>query len=426
MRSRPQRILTAARASGRPGRNAPLPLASLVALVLPIAALLAGSPAPALAGGPDECNGSHPGWVFCSGFEEGSLSLWDDYDGNPPTTNTLMLDPGPLGASGNHVMRLHVPAGRGGADLVKVLPQGYDRLYARWYVKWDAGYDFTIPNHGGGLFAGSRDYLGQSGYRPTGSDWFSSWLEPLTSNGRLNSYTYYRGMYQDCADPNGSCWGDHFPCMMDEGQSYCKKAQDRETVLPPVLEVNRWYCIEVMMDGGTPTTTGTGANGVFDYWIDGVEIGPWSDLWLRTSSSLKLDILYLSLFYHDTHPDAGIMIDDVVISTQRIGPRARATTAVGETPVPEGYVLKANVPNPFNPRTTLRFELPVAESIRLGIYDIEGRLVRRLIDGLSEPGQHAVVWDGKDGAGRDLASGVYLAHLEAGGKTLIGRMSLVR
>src|SRR5688500_5915666 len=47
--------------------------------------------------------------VFCSGFEEGNKSVWDDYDGNPDATNLLMTDPGPCARTGNHVMRLRVP-----------------------------------------------------------------------------------------------------------------------------------------------------------------------------------------------------------------------------------------------------------------------------------------------------------------------------
>src|SRR5262245_7979899 len=49
--------------------------------------------------------------VFCSGFEEGNKSIWDDYDGNPDSTNILMSDPGPCNTASNHVMRLLVPAG---------------------------------------------------------------------------------------------------------------------------------------------------------------------------------------------------------------------------------------------------------------------------------------------------------------------------
>jgi len=406
--------------------HSPLLLTALLA-ALAIAALLVWLPARARAAGTDECGSSHAGWVFCTGFEEGNLNLWDDYDGNPSTTNTLMLDPGPANLTGNHVMRLRAPAGSGVADLVKVLPQGYDRLYARWYVKWEPGYDFTALNHGSGLHAGSRDLLGHSGDRPNGSDWFSAFLEPSTTDRRIFAYSYSRGMYQDCTDPSGSCWGDRIPCLLDQGQMYCLKTQDRQSGPLPQMQTGRWYCIEMMMDGGTPTSTAAGANGVLDYWIDGQEIGPWNGLWLRTTSGLKLDVLWLALFFHSTHSVQGIMLDDVAISTQRIGPRGgTAITGVEDTPVSVGYVLRPNVPNPFNPQTTLSFELPAAESIRLAVYDAQGRLVRELVNGRREAGRHTVNWDGTDAAGRSLASGTYLARLEAGGRTLIDRMSLVR
>lgn len=270
----------------------------------------------------DECSNTAAEWVFCSGFEEGNLEIWDDYDGNPEPDNLLMEHPGPLNQPGNHVMRLRVPPGRGTADLVKVLPGTYDRLYARWTVQWEPGYNFNALNHGSGLHAGGRAYLGRSGNRPTGSDWFSSWLEPRTTTHRMDAYTYYRGMYQDCVDPAGSCWGDEFPCTIDDGAAYCEKPQHRETILPPVFEAGRWYCIEVMMDGGTPSADGVGADGVLNWWIDGVEIGPWNDLWLRTTADLKLNILWLSLFHHAEHSVEGLMIDDVVVSTSRIGCRA--------------------------------------------------------------------------------------------------------
>jgi hypothetical protein len=269
--------------------------------------------------------------VFCSGFEEGNKSIWDDYDGNPDTTNLLMTDPGPCTTSGNHVMRLRVPAGRGGADLIKILPSAHDKVYARWYQKWEPGYDFTALTHGSGLHAGSRDLLGRSGFRPTGSDWFSAWLEPIARIGTLNRrpylYTYYRGMSQDCSDPNGSCWGDSLPCMLDEGSGYCKKPEERETVMPPQFESGRWYCLEVLLDGGTPVTDAALANGAQNFWVDGVQYGPWTKLWMRTTSALKVNTLWLNLFHHEEHSTAGIMLDDVVVSTSRVGCHGAAPAA---------------------------------------------------------------------------------------------------
>ena len=72
--------------------------------------------------------------------------------------------------------------------------------------------------------------------------------------------------------------------------------------------------------------------------------------------------------------------------------------------------LERNVPNPFNPRTTFRLNLPAAESVRLAIYDIQGRLVRTLVDGVMPAGAQLIDWDGSDDAGRALVSGVYIAR----------------
>lgn len=276
----------------------------------------------------DECQDMQPAWVFCSGFEEGNLDIWDDYDGNPPETNLLMSDPGPLELADNHVMRLRVPPGTGIADLVKVLPDTYDRLYARWYIKWEEGYDFGAANHGSGLFAGDRNLLGRSGIRPDGEDRFTATIEPRKDTHRLNAYCYYRGMYQDCVDPDGSCWGDHFPCMMDEGTSYCTKPQHRETVVPPAMEDGRWYCIEMLVDAGTAVSDPAAADGILNFWVDGEEIGPWTDLWFRTTPDLQIGLLWLRIYHHNEHSVEGIMLDNVVISSERIG-----CPDQGQTPV---------------------------------------------------------------------------------------------
>mgnify|MGYP001220042254 CR=1 FL=1 len=269
---------------------------------------------------PAECQTPGADWVFCSDFEEGNKDVWDDYDGNPDETNLLMPEPGPFTLGENHVMRLRVPPGRGGADLVKVLPSEHDALYARWYVKWEPGFDFNAKNHGGGLHAGSRDLLGHSDTRPDGSDWYTAWLDYETASPHILSvYSYYRGRYQDCVDPNGQCWGDHFPCTSDDGTNYCEKPAHREKVLPPTLETGKWYCVELMLNGGTATSTENGATGSIDYWVDGQEIGPFEQLWLRTDPQLKIGILWLNLFHHEEHSVEGLMLDHVVVSKSRVG-----------------------------------------------------------------------------------------------------------
>jgi hypothetical protein len=71
-------------------------------------------------------------------------------------------------------------------------------------------------------------------------------------------------------------------------------------------------------------------------------------------------------------------------------------------------------PNPFNPQTTLRFDLHHAASTHLAIYDLRGRLVRSLVDEELSPGAHETTWNGRDDTGAEVASGTYVARIDAG------------
>ena len=284
-----------------------------------IALLSLMMPLQGLASAQDTVICGHTGPAFCSAFEEGSLAVWDAVNG--VTAPTIVADQGPFARAGNHVLRLFVPPGTGSTNVIKTFP-GSQKIYARWYQRWEAGYDFTAPQHGSGLHAGYRWDYGRSGSRPNGTDWFSTWLEPVTGSGntgRLNLYSYYRGMYMDCANPIGSCWGDLLPCMI--GPNYCTKPPIRTPPpLPPVMQANRWYCLEVMLDGGTPTPSQAGATGAQDFWVDGVPYGPWTGLWHRTTATgMNVNLLTLSTHYHNTHANVGVRYDDVVVSTTRVG-----------------------------------------------------------------------------------------------------------
>ncbi len=68
-------------------------------------------------------------------------------------------------------------------------------------------------------------------------------------------------------------------------------------------------------------------------------------------------------------------------------------------------------PNPFNPKTVLSYHLPTASDVELAVYDVSGRRVAVLEDGTRDPGDHEVVWLGRDGTGREVATGVYFIRL---------------
>jgi hypothetical protein len=106
------------------------------------------------------------------------------------------------------------------------------------------------------------------------------------------------------------------------------------------------------------------------------------------------------------------------------------TSDAGDDPVadaaPRPLRLGQNAPNPFNPTTTIAFDLPRSTHVRLGIYAVDGRLVRTLLDERRSAGAHRVTWDGRDNAGRKQASGTYLYRFTVEGRTLVRKMSLLK
>ncbi len=103
-------------------------------------------------------------------------------------------------------------------------------------------------------------------------------------------------------------------------------------------------------------------------------------------------------------------------------------TSVEDPGIPLRLGLAQNVPNPFNPSTTIAFTLPsdYEGRVTLNVYDVLGRRVRTLLSTRMEGGAHAVTWLGRDDEGRSTASGVYLYRLVTETGQRQGRMTLVR
>ena len=93
---------------------------------------------------------------------------------------------------------------------------------------------------------------------------------------------------------------------------------------------------------------------------------------------------------------------------------------------PARLELDQNAPNPFNPQTSISFVLPAATTVRLEVFDVEGRRVATLVDGKMPPGRHRVRWDGTDRNGRPVATGTYFYRLTAGKRYLSRKMLLLK
>ncbi len=117
----------------------------------------------------------------------------------------------------------------------------------------------------------------------------------------------------------------------------------------------------------------------------------------------------------------GWNIDDVELWGVNSG-----DTGIDDGVVPLKTALVSNYPNPFNPTTTVAFEIPTRAHVSLRVYDVSGRLVQVLEDSEVGAGRHTAVWDGKDSDGKSVASGVYFCRLEAGSVTDTRTMVLLK
>jgi endo-1,4-beta-xylanase len=93
--------------------------------------------------------------------------------------------------------------------------------------------------------------------------------------------------------------------------------------------------------------------------------------------------------------------------------------------IPDEFRLFQNHPNPFNPTTLIRYDLPRLSSVRLTIYNMLGEKIRTVVDATHAAGEHTVVWDAKDDHGMSVSTGVYLYRLETGTSVLTRKMMLM-
>ncbi len=89
-------------------------------------------------------------------------------------------------------------------------------------------------------------------------------------------------------------------------------------------------------------------------------------------------------------------------------------------------VLKGNYPNPFNPETTIAFDVKAKAPVIIEIYNPKGQLIRTLVNEIKDKGHHQIVWNGKDNSGNSVASGVYQYRMQAGEYKAVRRMMLLK
>lgn len=199
---------------------------------------------------------------------------------------------------------------------------------------------------------------------------------------------------------------------------------------------------------GTPVTGALSSSSDDDYFYFDVTAAGTINISLAIGSSADLDwYLYnasqtqVARGYTTANPEVGnytaaagryyLRVDGYNGATASYtltvsGGLAQIASAEEKTDLPSVVTLLGNYPNPFNPATDIRFELPAKMPVSLQIYDQRGRLVATLVDEVRDAGRHAVTWNGLDQQGRRVHSGVYVYRLEAGGVVSARKMTLVK
>lgn len=176
-----------------------------------------------------------------------------------------------------------------------------------------------------------------------------------------------------------------------------------------------------------------------DFWIVQVrnDGGPWTDIENTNVSNNDWDefeVDLITLFggsvgnvefkFIASDEGTGSLVEAAVDDFKLFVVQGSSSTGeVGRTLV---YRLNEATPNPFNPSTTIRFEVPEQVHASVKIYSVDGRMVRNLLDNTVEPGRYNLAWDSRDDTGRPVSAGVYYYVLDAGSFRSTRQMVLLK
>jgi len=285
--------------------------------------------------------GSDPAVVFYENFEEGNVAaVIARYNSSNNSAGMALVADHPPDSPGAHALQLTSGGSNPTTDLYKSLGQGYDELYLRYYIKYVGSGPW---HHSGVWFGGYNPPLAwpypHSGQRPVGNDRYSIGLEPTDfANTPLDFYVYWRGMHSWRADPTGAA-GDYW------GNTLLHDAQ-------LLQESGSWVCYEIHLKLNPDPANATGAllqlwkndalvrrfdySGPLGYWVrdkfcpidaDGSECTSYRpanpaltllDQRWRTTSALKINYFWPQN-YNSDRTDSSLLLDDMVIATERIG-----------------------------------------------------------------------------------------------------------
>jgi len=177
---------------------------------------------------------------------------------------------------------------------------------------------------------------------------------------------------------------------------------------------------------GIATSNGIPLHNVF-ISIEGTDLHSITNEWgLYTIAEIATGAYTLTASktgYHSfTFENVIITINEVTIYNFTMSPVSESDIII----TPLTTKLKGSYPNPFNPSTTIAFEMASEGQVVIDVYNIKGQRVKTLVNGVLGAGSHSVVWDGNDASGRAVSSGVYFYRMTSGGYVKTQKMLLIK
>ena len=197
---------------------------------------------------------------------------------------------------------------------------------------------------------------------------------------------------------------------------------------------------EAQSCAGPPTGFTFGGTECWDLETTAVYTGSITVCFSYDESEIVGPELALVLLHYDTGLNAWVDITSsldavgniicgeiTTLSPFRVATSDTPTGVIDHPATPSRLALHQNVPNPFNPATTISFDVPAGGAdVTLVVYDVRGHLISTLLREYRDAGLWSVQWDGSDDFGQHVASGTYFYQLQAGGITETGRMVLLK
>ena len=247
--------------------------------------------------------------VFWDDFERADFKRWDLCQ--HPAMTKLTRNAVGVHAGKQAVQMTAVMPNAHGGDLIKWFKPGFDRMHARFYVKFEKEHSYV---HHFVHIMGGRDKwsaFGSAGRRPNGRDFFTTGIEPTGRGGRVKPpgvwhfYTYW----PDMKGSRGRYWGNDF---------------SPKTPIP--IPRDKWICVEFMVQTNSAPDKHDGEQA---FWIDGKLAGRFKGFRWRHMNDLKINAFWL-LYYvtpralsrqrASARGRSRVWFDDVVVATDYIGP----------------------------------------------------------------------------------------------------------